>query len=109
MRIPKILVIAAWLCACTGGATQDGYVDKGKLSQLTVGKTTYSDVTNAWGQPTSSSTLADGRRVAVYPYVWLVTGATSGFGSGGNTDTKTGEVTLNFDNAGVLQSYQAPR
>jgi len=109
MRMSVVLLAVVWLCACT--AAPDGYVDHGKLSQLAVGKTTYNQVVTDWGPPASSSTLPDGRRVAVYPYVWLVTGAVTGIaGAGpvGSTETRTGQVALTFDQAGVLQSYQTP-
>lgn len=110
MRAWAVLLLVAWLGACT--AASDGYVDNGKLSQLAVGKTTYSEVTASWGQPTRTATLPDGKRVAVYPYVWLETGAVtfiSGAGPVSSSETRTGEVTLTFDAAGVLQSYAAPR
>ena len=109
MRAWAVLLLAAWLGACTAS---DDYIDNGKLSQLAVGRTTYSDVTTSWGQPTRTSMLPDGRRVAVYPYIWLETGAVtfiSGAGPVSSSETRTGEVTLTFDTAGVLQSYAAPR
>lgn len=109
MRAWVALLVAAWLGACTAS---DDYIDNGKLSQLAVGRTTYSDVTTSWGQPARTSTLPDGRRVAVYPYIWLQTGAVtfiSGAGPVSSSETRTGEVTLTFDATGVLQSYAAPR
>jgi hypothetical protein len=110
MRFWKVLLTAAWLCACT--ATPEGYIDHGKLAQLTPGTTTYDQVVASWGPPASTSTLPDGGRVAVYPYVWLVTGpvtSVAGVGPVGSTDTRTGELALTFDRAGVLQSYREPR
>ena len=110
MRAWAVLLVAAWLGACT--TASDEYVDRGKLSQLAVGRTTYSDVTASWGQPTRASTLPDGKRLAAYPYIWLETGAVtfiSGAGPVSSSETRTGEVTLTFDAAGVLQSYAAPR
>lgn len=105
-----VLLVVAWLGACT--AASDVYVDRGKLSQLAVGRTTFGDVTAAWGEPMRGGTLPDGRHVAVYPYAWLETGAVTfiaGAGSVSSSETRTGEVTLTFDAAGVLQSYAAPR
>ena len=110
MRRAAILLTAIWLCGCTG--TPEGYIDHGKLSQLNVGTTTYGQVTTAWGPPASTSMLPDGGRVAVYPYIWLVTGpvtSIAGAGPVGSTDTRTGELTLTFDRASVLQSYREPR
>jgi len=110
MRLVAILLMAAWLCACT--ATPEGYIDHAKLSQLSVGTTTYDQIVTSWGQPMSTSTLPDGRQIAVYPYIWLVTGpvtSIAGAGPVGSTDTRTGPLSLTFNPAGVLQSYQEPR
>lgn len=110
MRLHAVLFMAAWLCACTGAP--EAYVDHGQLSQLRVGTTTYDQVAASWGPPAGTSMLPDGRRVAVYPYIWLVTGAVTvvaGGGPIGSTETRTGQLALTFDQAGVLQSYREPR
>jgi len=110
MRLAINLLLAIWLCACTN-STQ-GYIDHGQLSDLAPGRTTYDQVVTSWGQPMSTSAAPDGSRVATYPYIWLVTGAVTGIaGAGpvGSTETRTGELALLFDRAGVLQSYREPR
>jgi len=110
MRLAMGLLLAIWLCACTNST--EGYIDHGKVSDLVLGKTTYDQIATGWGAPMSSSTLPDGSRIVTYPYIWLVTGpvtSIAGAGSVGSTDTRTGELSLTFDRAGVLQSYREPR
>ncbi len=110
MRVWAILLTSVWLAGCASAGT----VDRDKLGQLAVGRTTDAELTTSWGPPLSGSTLPDGRRVMTYRYVWMQTGPTTsfvpGFGPiGSTTDTLTGQVTLTFDLHGVLQAYSYAR
>jgi outer membrane protein assembly factor BamE (lipoprotein component of BamABCDE complex) len=108
MRAIIILAVSVLLAGCVTSGTK---VDEAKLSQFERGKTTYGEVMTSLGQPSAVSTLSDGRKVAVYSYVHsqarpetfipiigpLVGGA----------DAQATRVTLQFDTAGVLQSYSS--
>jgi hypothetical protein len=104
MRLRTVLWAAIWLAGCAGHGT----IDRGRLSDLAVGLTTSAGLTRAWGPPLTDATMPDGRHVLSYRYIdngWD-SSFTWGFGPVGSpTDTVTGQVTLTFDQQGVLLSY----
>jgi len=96
------------------GCTSQGTVERDRLSELAVGRTTSAELTTAWGPPLADSTLPDGRHVLTYRYIHMQTGPITtivpGFGPvGSTTDTSTGRVTLTFDLQGVLMAYTVTR
>jgi len=93
-------------CAATGVR-----VDESQLSHFQKGKTTYAEVVAALGQPTTTSVLSDGRRLALYSYAEAqarpetfipIIGPLVG-----GADTRSSMVSFQFDEAGILQSYSS--
>jgi hypothetical protein len=110
MRSWTILPAVALLAGCAS----QGTIERGKLGELAVGRTTDAALATSWGPPLRGATMPDGRRVLTYRYIHIETGATAsfapGFGPiGSSTDTVTGQVTLTFDPRGVLLSYEEIR
>ena len=110
MRFRPILLAAALLAGCS----DPGTVESNQLSDLTVGQTTSAELTGLWGPPLRDATMADGRHVWTYRTIHLQTGPTAafapGFGPIGSTsDAVMGQVTLTFDDKGVLLSYAYTR
>ena len=106
MRFRPILLALALLAGCS----DQGTIESNRLSDLTVGQTTSTELTSLWGPPLRDATMPDGRHVWTYRTIHLQTGPTvafaPGFGPiGSTTDTVMGQVTLTFDDKGVLLSY----
>ena len=106
----KFLPIACMLMlvACTSVGVK---VDPAKMSDFKKGKTTYSDVVEALGQPTQTMVSDSGDKTIQYahlstqarpesfiPYVGLVVGG---------ADTETSMVSMTFDSKGILRSYSS--
>jgi hypothetical protein len=110
MRLPTILLAAALLAGCASNGT----IERDKLSELAVGRTTSAELASSWGPPLRDATLPDGRRELTYRTIHMQTGPIAafapGFGPiGSTTDTLIGQVTLTFDTQGVLMSYTYTR
>ena len=110
MRVWATLLVATLLAGCVS----QGTIERDRLSDLSVGHTTSTELASAWGPPLTDSTMADGRRVWTYRTIHMQTGATAsfspGFGPiGSSTDVLMGQVTLTFDTQGVLLSYAYTR
>jgi hypothetical protein len=106
MRLWTILVTAIWLAGCAS----QGTVDRDKLSELAVGRTTSAELASSWGPPLTEARMPDGRHLLTYRYVDMRTGPilsfVPGLGPVGSTvDTATGQVILTFDPRGLLLSY----
>ncbi|HXP74723.1 MAG TPA: hypothetical protein VN823_11310 [Stellaceae bacterium] len=107
MKTWAILLTAALLADCSS----QGTIERDQLSELAVGRTTNTELAKSWGPPLRDATMADGRHVVTYRYIHLQTGPVAafapGFGPiGSTTDTVAGQVTLTFDQQGVLLSYE---
>jgi hypothetical protein len=110
MKLATILLAAALLAGCA----DQGTVERDRLSDLAVGRTTTAELAGAWGPPLRDATMADGRHVWTYRTIHLQTGPVVGFGPGfgpigSTTDALMGQVTLTFDLQGVLLSYTYTR
>ncbi len=110
MRLRPILLAVALLAGCA----EQGTVERDRLSELAVGRTTTTELSSTWGPPLRDATMPDGRRVWTYRTIHMQTGPTTafapGFGPiGSTTDTLMGQVTLTFDTQGVLLSYAYTR
>jgi outer membrane protein assembly factor BamE (lipoprotein component of BamABCDE complex) len=93
------LALAA--CASTGVR-----VDEAAVSKFQPGKTTYLEVVKSLGAPTTSMLMPDGRRMILYTYAQVRMRAASfvpivGMFAGG-ADSKSTNVSFNFDAQGVL-------
>jgi hypothetical protein len=100
--------------ALLAGCADQGTIERDRLSDLMVGQTTSTGLAGAWGPPLRDATMPDGRRVWTYRTVHLQTGPIAafapGFGPiGSTTDAVMGQVTLTFDEQGVLLSYTYTR
>ena len=110
MRLRSILLAAALLAGCA----DQGTIERDRLSDLAVGRTTTTGLSSAWGPPLTDSAMPDGRRVWTYRTIHLQTGAGTGFEPGfgpigSSTDALMGQVSLIFDTQGVLLSYTYTR
>ncbi len=110
MRPLPMLLVAALLAGCA----DQGTIERDRLSDLAVGRTTTTELANAWGPPLRDATMPDGRRVWTYRTVHIQTGPivtmVPGFGPiGSDSDTLMGQVTLTFDRQGVLLSFAYTR
>lgn len=104
----KIIVIAA-LAALAGCATVGREVSKDQIGALHKGETTTTQAATLLGQPTTVSTLGDGRQIWIYSFAHAQARPASfipvvGLFAGG-TDVRATNVSLTFDPAGVLQNY----
>jgi outer membrane protein assembly factor BamE (lipoprotein component of BamABCDE complex) len=107
---PRRMAVAAMLgaaslalvaCASTGVR-----VDEAAVAKFAPGKTTYGEVIQALGPPTTSIVRADGHRVILYTYAQARMRASSfvpvvGLFAGG-MDAKSTNVSFEFDTQGVL-------
>jgi hypothetical protein len=110
MRLRAMLLAVALLAGCE----DQGTIERDQLSDLSVGRTTSTELTSLWGPPLRNATMPDGRRVWTYRTIHLQTGPIAafapGFGPIGSTsDATMGQVTLTFDDQGVLLSYTYTR
>ena len=95
---------AVLLAGCAASGVQ---VTEQQAQSFQVGKTTYSDVVTALGEPTTVNSSSNGNRTAVYSYssiasrpqnfIPYVGPLVSGY------DTKSSAVTFVFDSKGVLR------
>ena len=106
MRLWIPLAMTIWLVGCAS----QGTIDRDRLSELAVGRTTSAALAGSWGPPLTEATMPDGRHVLTYRYIDMRTGPYTfapGLGPiGSTTDTVTGQVRLTFDPQGVLLSYE---
>lgn len=107
MRLCALLLTAMLLVGCAS----QGTIDRDRLSELAVGRTTSTELASSWGPPLTDAAMPDGRHVLTYRYIDLRTGPFTsfapGFGPiGSTTDTVTGQVRLTFDPQGVLLTYE---
>jgi len=112
MRLPTLLLVAGLLAGCA----DQGTIERDRLSDLAVGRTTTAALTTAWGPPLRDATMPDGRHVWTYRTVHVQTGPAVGIGfapgsgpTSSTSDALMGEVALTFDPQGVLLSYYYTR
>ncbi len=77
------------------------------------GRTSYTDVVGALGQPTSNMMASNGERTIMYTYAHAQVRAATlipvvGIFAGG-TDTNSTNATFTFDSKGVLKSHSTSR
>jgi hypothetical protein len=95
--------LALVLAGCAASGVQ---VSEQQAQSFQVGRSTYGDVVNALGEPTTSTVIANGTRVAVYSYsavqsrpqnfIPYIGPLVAGY------DAKSSAVTFMFDARGVL-------
>lgn len=108
MRYLLLVLMSLALSACMSMGTK---VDQEKVSQFVKGKTTYSEVIQQLGKPSSSTINDDGSRTIMYMYVQSQAKASSfipivgAFVGGADSESTT--VTMNFDKKSLLVSYTA--
>jgi len=110
MRFLPMLLLPALLAGCA----DQGTIERERLSDLSVGRTTTTELASAWGPPLRDATMPDGRRVWTYRTIHMQTGPivamAPGFGPiGSNSETLMGQVILTFDTQGVLLSVAYTR
>ena len=106
MRLTRafaIFIMAAVIASCAASGVQ---VTEQQAQSFQVGKSTYSDVVAALGQPTTVTSSSNGNRTAVYAYsasaarpqnfIPYIGPYISGY------DTKSSDVTFVFDSKGAL-------
>jgi outer membrane protein assembly factor BamE (lipoprotein component of BamABCDE complex) len=107
----KVFCVVVLISFCSGCIAMGTKVSESQLDTLTRGVTTYSEVVQALGTPTSAMLRPDGSRQATYTYTQSqarvanyipVVGA---FLQGGDTEQTT--VTLEFNTKSVLTAYWA--
>lgn len=101
-----VLVLALGACASSGVK-----IDQSKIERLQKGKTTYAEVMQSFGSPTSNTMMGDGSRMVMYHYFAYqshpenfipIVGAFVG-----GADTEHTMVSLTFDRSGILTNYTA--
>lgn len=110
MRGLPLMLVPALLAACA----DQGTIERDRMSDLAVGRTTTTELASAWGPPLMDTTTTDSRRVWTYRTIHMQTGPITtmvpGFGPIGSTsETLMGQVTLTFDAQGVLLSVTYTR
>jgi outer membrane protein assembly factor BamE (lipoprotein component of BamABCDE complex) len=108
MRVWILPTLVGLLSACAASGVQ---VKEEQLQQFQTGKTTYQEVTSALGAPNFNMINADGTRTIMYTYAEAQVRPETfipyiGPFVGG-TDMRTNNVTLMFDQNGVLQNFTA--
>lgn len=102
MLLPLVLAISG----CTSTGVQ---VDESALTSFEKGKTTIDDVIARLGQPTSNILLNTGQRIIGYTYIQAQARPESFIPIigplVGGADSHFSNVSLTFDQNGVLQSY----
>jgi len=103
MRVLVVLGLFGLLAGCAASGVK---VSEQQAESFKVGTSTYSDVVNALGAPTSTTVAAGGSRTAAYNYssmrsqpqnfIPYVGPLVAGY------DTQSSAVTFTFDNRGVL-------
>lgn len=101
-----LLIITLSGCVSMGTPVSDS-----QMSMLKNGVTTESDVIARLGQPNGVGKTSDGKKVLTYNYAHASPTAISfvpivGLFAGGSNVQST-IVTLNFDQAGILQDYSS--
>lgn len=66
MKLPVILASLMLLAGCVSAGVK---VDEADLTKFEKGKTTYAQIVQTLGPPTSNSLLPDGRRLLAYTWV----------------------------------------
>ena len=107
----KKLLLPALLLTLAACASSGVKIDQAKIEALQKGKTTYAEVLQSFGKPTSNTVLSDGSRMVFYNYFGVQTHPETfipvvGAFVGG-ADSEHSIVTLNFDKSGVLKDYTA--
>ncbi len=107
-RLAIVVLAMISTSACFSSGVQ---VNPDQVASFQKGRTTYSDVIAALGQPTSQSISADGNRQISYMYVEAkarpetfipIVGAFVG-----GADSKTSFATFRFDEKGILSDYSS--
>jgi hypothetical protein len=103
-KLAVIMGVAGVLAACAASGVQ---VTEQQAQSFTVGKSTYSDVVGALGEPTTVTSSSNGNRVAIYSYaaasarpqnfIPIINRFASGY------DTKSSAVRFVFDSNGILK------
>ena len=97
--------------AISGCATTGVQVDESALISFEKGKTTINDVIARLGQPTSNILLNTGQRIIGYTYVQAQARPESFIPIigplVGGADSRFSNVSLTFDQNGVLESYSS--
>lgn len=100
-------VVVLALAGCMSAGTK---FDAKQVDTLVVGKTTYKEALQTFGEPASEQRSANGERVVIYSYTNVsvrpetfipIVGGLIGGG-----DSKTQTLTLNFDKRELLKDYQ---
>jgi outer membrane protein assembly factor BamE (lipoprotein component of BamABCDE complex) len=101
-------ILAATMAVLLSGCASSGVkVDPDKLSQFTPGKTTYADVVEQFGKPTTRVITGTGETILVYAYLSAqarpetfipIVGAFAG-----GADVESTSVSLTFDRHGILE------
>ena len=95
-----------------GGCTSTGVqVDESALTSFQKGKTTINDVVAKLGQPTSNMLMDSGQRVIVYSYIQAQARPESFIPIigplVGGADSRFSNVSLTFDQNGILKTYSS--
>ena len=108
MKAIGLLFLAVVVEGCFSTGAQ---VDPQQLSSFQKGRTTYAEVVERIGQPTSQTVDSEGDRRAVWMYFASKARPESFIPIVGplvaGSDTKSSNVMMHFDSQGVLQDYSA--
>lgn len=104
-RLLLVTVMAIGLTACASAGVK---VDPQKVAAFQKGKTTYSEVVEALGRPTTQTNLDNGNRIISYSYFGIQAHPENfipyiGAFVGGS-DTETTMVSMTFDRKDILRS-----
>jgi len=106
MRLSLIVAMALTLSGCVATGRK---VTQQQVSEFKEGKTTYQEVINKLGPPTSSTVNSDGTRSITYSYAQHQQSAVSYFpyvgGLMGGSESESSHTFLHFDKNGVLTQY----
>lgn len=105
----KRLAVLVMLFVLLGCASSGKQIKAEQLQSFEKGRTTLPEVISCLGQPTSKTTTIDGHVVICYNYVQASARPESfipivGLFAGG-VDSRSNNVTMTFDQQGVLQGY----
>ncbi len=108
MRFAIVFFCGVLLCSCISAGTA---VDQNKVSEFVRGKTTYSEVIAALGQPNADTVMQDGAHIIVYTHTQAAARPQSFIPIVGplvaKADATTDSYTFTFNPSGVLVSYGA--